>query len=381
MAASNTNPNGWSWVFGKNNKQHSKPIDNPFVNDVEKIATSFYVSNFPNSLDAKNLWKEFQPFGSIVDAFIANKRSKQGKRFGFVRFLGVRNEVDFARSLSNIWIGSYHVYVSVARFQRNHKYASSSQNIKVPEKSQMPRFTTTARPNLNSNNNYEFHKNKSYASVAQGVISTSEVRKKDMLNVKSVQLGECDLIKVEDTSTVVLVKVKEIDAMSNMYHLCRNEGFADVKIHYVGGLWLWLQFTSVKSCSLFKSNDSLKKIWTCIKDVSPSFIVDERMIWIEISGLPLCAWGSSAFKKVANLFGKFKFFDGEAEDIMSTGRVCIATTIQPFISEKVDVTIHGETFQVQVKEIGTWSIHIPNYVESNDSDDEYVSSNGIEVPN
>ncbi|GJW99501.1 RNA-directed DNA polymerase, eukaryota, reverse transcriptase zinc-binding domain protein [Tanacetum coccineum] len=78
MVASNPNPNGWTWVFGKNNKQHSKPIDDSFVKDVKKIATSFYVSNFPNSLDAKNLWKEFRPFGRIFDAFIANKRSKQG---------------------------------------------------------------------------------------------------------------------------------------------------------------------------------------------------------------------------------------------------------------------------------------------------------------
>ncbi|GJS21009.1 RNA-directed DNA polymerase, eukaryota, reverse transcriptase zinc-binding domain protein [Tanacetum coccineum] len=58
-----------------------KPIDDPFVKDVEKIVLSFYVSNFPNSLDAKNLWKEFQPFGHIVDAFIANKRSKQAEDY------------------------------------------------------------------------------------------------------------------------------------------------------------------------------------------------------------------------------------------------------------------------------------------------------------
>nr|GEW81175.1 RNA-directed DNA polymerase, eukaryota, reverse transcriptase zinc-binding domain protein [Tanacetum cinerariifolium] len=73
MVASNPNPNGWTWVFGTNNKQHSKPIDDPFVKDMENIAMSFYVSNFPNSLDAKNLWKEFQPSRRIVDAFIANK--------------------------------------------------------------------------------------------------------------------------------------------------------------------------------------------------------------------------------------------------------------------------------------------------------------------
>nr|GEW67493.1 ABC transporter G family member 35-like [Tanacetum cinerariifolium] len=101
MAASNPNPNGWTW--------------------------------------------EYQPFGRIVGAFIANKQSKQGKRFNFIR----------------------------------------------------------------------------------------ETRHNDMKSVKSVQLDECDLIKVEDASMVVMVRVKEIDTISNMYHVCRNEGFDDIKIHHI----------------------------------------------------------------------------------------------------------------------------------------------------
>ncbi|GJS99975.1 hypothetical protein Tco_0821145 [Tanacetum coccineum] len=54
----------------------TKPVDNPFVKDMDQIASSFYNTNFPDSLDAKGLWKEYQPYGRIVDAFIANKRSK-----------------------------------------------------------------------------------------------------------------------------------------------------------------------------------------------------------------------------------------------------------------------------------------------------------------
>ncbi|PWA43216.1 hypothetical protein CTI12_AA447450 [Artemisia annua] len=288
------------------------------MDDVERIATSFYVTNFPISLDAKNLWKEFQPFGRIVDAFIANKRSKQGKRFGVIRFLGVHNEEVFAKSLSNIWIGSYH----------------------------MPR-TTHDRPIFSTNSTANFPPKKSYASVAHGDMSSKDIRQTFVDNVKSIQLGENDLIKVDDTTSVVLVKVKEIDTISNMY-----------------------RFTSSKSCEAFKSNESLKILWTSIKVPSPSFVVDERMIWIEISGLPLCAWGSSAYKKVANLFGRFNFFDDDAENSMSTGRACIATKLQSIIFEKVNVTINGVKFQAHVKEIGTWSMHISNDTESNDSNDD-----------
>ncbi|GKE81185.1 hypothetical protein Tco_1551185 [Tanacetum coccineum] len=151
---------------------------------------------------------------------------------------------------------------------------------------------------------------------------------------RSIQLSEHDLIKV-DTTTVVLVKVKEVDTISNMYCICRNEGFNDIKIHYVGGLWVWIQFENEKTCEAFKSNVSLNSLWSSLLSISPSFVVDERLIWIEISGLPLCAWGSNALKKVISLFGKFKFFDSESDDIMSTGRVCIATKLPPSIFETV----------------------------------------------
>ncbi|GJU63331.1 hypothetical protein Tco_1245166 [Tanacetum coccineum] len=82
---------------------------------------------------------------------------------------------------------------------------------------------------------------------------------------RSVILNDHDLISVEDSSTVILVKLKDVDSMSNMYT-----------------------------------------------------ILDERLIWIEINGLPLCSWGLNAFKKVAGMVGKFMFFKGEESTAMSS---------------------------------------------------------------
>nr|GEV15596.1 RNA-directed DNA polymerase, eukaryota [Tanacetum cinerariifolium] len=110
---------------------------------------------------------------------------------------------------------------------------------------------------------------------------------------------------------------------------------------------------------------------TFIKVPSPSFVVDERVIWIEVSGLPLCAWGSSSFKKIANIFGKFNFFDDDVEDSMCMGRACITTKIQSLIFEKVNVTIKDSIFDVHVKEIGSWSTLISNDMDSNEADDDY----------
>ncbi|GJT40556.1 hypothetical protein Tco_0940421 [Tanacetum coccineum] len=225
--------------------------------------------------------------------------------------------------------------------------------------------TTHDRPS-----NQQLPLKKSYASVAHVESSSKETQPSSLVSTKSVQLSEEDLIIVEDTSAVIMIKVKEIDTITNMYHICHSEGFLDVKINYVGGLWVWIQFTSAKSCEAFKSNDSLNKLWTSIKVPSPFFVVDERIIWIEISGLPLCAWGSNAFKKVANLFGRFNFFEVDVEDSMCMGKVCVTTKAHSLISERVIVTIRGVNFNVHVKEIGTWSTQISNDLASNDSDDD-----------
>nr|GEY08098.1 RNA-directed DNA polymerase, eukaryota, reverse transcriptase zinc-binding domain protein [Tanacetum cinerariifolium] len=72
--------NGWCWKFRNNKQDTSIPIRNQFHKEVEKIASSFYITNFPDYVDAKRLWVECQSYGRIVDAFIANKRSKAGKR-------------------------------------------------------------------------------------------------------------------------------------------------------------------------------------------------------------------------------------------------------------------------------------------------------------
>ncbi|GJZ37561.1 RNA-directed DNA polymerase, eukaryota [Tanacetum coccineum] len=59
--------------------------------DLSKISTSIYVSNFPETFTAKELFHACKQYGHVVDSFIPKKRSKEGKRFGFVRFINVFN--------------------------------------------------------------------------------------------------------------------------------------------------------------------------------------------------------------------------------------------------------------------------------------------------
>ncbi|GKB45484.1 hypothetical protein Tco_0896237 [Tanacetum coccineum] len=56
---------------------------------------------------------------------------------------------------------------------------------------------------------------------------------------------------------------------------------------------------------------------------------------------------------------------------MIMGRISIATKLSSYISETVAVVIHSKTFEVQVKEVGTWSTSIVNDSDDSDSEDKF----------
>nr|GEY40143.1 RNA-directed DNA polymerase, eukaryota, reverse transcriptase zinc-binding domain protein [Tanacetum cinerariifolium] len=156
------------------------------------------------------LWNVCVNYGRLVDSFIANKRSKGGKRFGFIRFLRVKDESKFLKHLSNIWIGSYHLYVTNARFQRHN-----TTGMKVPKP--VPHHDTDpkAKPNPNHQHVDQVQSKPSFASIIYNKPASPIT--------KTVSLKDHALIRVDDSLTVLLLKIKDVDTMSNMPMICKNE--------------------------------------------------------------------------------------------------------------------------------------------------------------
>nr|GEZ16607.1 RNA-directed DNA polymerase, eukaryota [Tanacetum cinerariifolium]GEZ18937.1 RNA-directed DNA polymerase, eukaryota [Tanacetum cinerariifolium] len=73
-----------------------------------------------------DLWKVCQTYGTVVDVYIPNRRSKAGKRFAFVRFIRVDNVVRLVGNLCTLWIGRMHLRANVVRFERSPIYLPRS---------------------------------------------------------------------------------------------------------------------------------------------------------------------------------------------------------------------------------------------------------------
>ncbi|GKE15365.1 nucleotide-binding alpha-beta plait domain-containing protein, partial [Tanacetum coccineum] len=89
--------------------------------DVMKISTSIFVSNLPDRFGAKDLWNTCQAYGHVIDTYIPNRRSKTGKRFGFVRFIKIHEVDRLVNSMCTVWVGRNKLHANVARFQRDTK--------------------------------------------------------------------------------------------------------------------------------------------------------------------------------------------------------------------------------------------------------------------
>nr|GEW25546.1 hypothetical protein [Tanacetum cinerariifolium] len=254
---------------------------------------------------------------------------------------------------------SYHLYTSIARSQRT--FANGSQfNYNITAKDKNPKPNHSSYPNnIPLKKKDKFHDLPSFTSVTNGIAKPTVDTSSTNANIRVLVLDDQDLVNVEDPSMVLSVKLNDVNSMSNMYVICRNEAHN------------------------FESNALLKSIYSCIKTTIPSFKVDERMIWIEIRGLPLCAWGSNAYKKVADMFGKFMFFEDEESTKISSGTWNINIVDETLDSsdnidvngmehlnsmsnmyvicrnvERVLVEVHGVNYDVHVYGLGTWNINI-----------------------
>lgn len=120
---------------------------------------TIYVDNLPNSVGIPWLRKFFGNFGSVVEAYLPNKRSrKSGNRFGFIRYDSSR-DADFAISKANgIWVGKRYLIVERACYDRTSHpsaHGEGSSNFLQKPRYKQPQFDNHIPIHQLSNSNLE----------------------------------------------------------------------------------------------------------------------------------------------------------------------------------------------------------------------------------
>nr|GEY53360.1 RNA-directed DNA polymerase, eukaryota, nucleotide-binding alpha-beta plait domain protein [Tanacetum cinerariifolium] len=259
---------------------------NSYENQTQKISKSVFVTNFPEDSSARDLRKMCSDYDTVVDVFIPLKRSKSGKHFAFVRFIKVINLERLVSNLYTIWIGRYHLHANYMRFERPQKPNSS-----IPRR---PNHSTHKETNMeNSKKSFVYvFKRGSQSHV------TPEITKPALV------LDET-CIKEFDFGMSLMGRAKDVSAIPNLPCIIYKEGFQNVKLSYLRGIWVLFEFDSLASKEKSLNHSGIGSWFTELIQATSSFENDERVVRISIEGLPIKAWTPNTFRKIASLWGEY----------------------------------------------------------------------------
>nr|GEV66192.1 RNA-directed DNA polymerase, eukaryota [Tanacetum cinerariifolium] len=219
----------------------------------------FFKSNQLISLQSKSI-------KSFLDVFIPNRKSKAGKRFAFVRFIRVVDLVRLIGNLCTLWVGRFHLHANAVCYERPCKPINSVRNSLLKE----------------------YNKYGSYASAVKdfqapiGHVASS-------FSSSGLVLDDSCIIE-RDLSRHAMGRVKDLNSIPNLQSILTKEGFPEVKLSYLGGMWVLLEPDTVAIKKKLLQHTGVNSWFLALQDATHDFVSEERVVWVDIEGIPLNVW-------------------------------------------------------------------------------------------
>ncbi|GJZ97811.1 nucleotide-binding alpha-beta plait domain-containing protein [Tanacetum coccineum] len=332
--------------------------------DVARISTSIYVTNFPDSFSAKDLFHSCKQYGHVVDSFIPLKRSQDGKRFGFVHFINVFNVERLVNNLCTIWVDRFKFHANIARFNRAYRNGNSAFNKKETEVHKSS--YNGPRKDVGTTDS-----KKSFVHVVKGINMAKETE-----SIPAIVLDD-ECLNSKDLSNSLIGRVKEFVSLSNLKKALCNEGFDNLCVRYMGELWVLLEFDTTKAKDLFRDSVGAGSWFSVLRQASNEFTPEGRIVWVEVEGIPFKFWSGSTFKRIAAKWGELLDVDDHAEMSFHSKRLCIYTKVCSNIFENFKIVFRGKVHWVRAKEVLGW---IPEFLEDEEDDDQSEQGNNDGEP-
>nr|GFB64403.1 UvrD-like helicase, ATP-binding domain, P-loop containing nucleoside triphosphate hydrolase [Tanacetum cinerariifolium] len=206
----------------------------------------------------------------------------------------------------------------------------------------------------------------SYAYIVKG---SQNLKVNTNLNPALVLDNSC--LNQKDYSLCLMGKVKDFASLSKLKVVLVNEGFSNIKLRYMGGYWVMIEFQSFGTMKSFQANMGVGTWFSQIQQVSHDFIIDERVTWVEIKGMPLKMWSKNTFNRVASKWGVLLDVDDKEDGCLHSKRICINTKVSTKIFESFKVIYRGKVVWVKAIEVPGWVLDfVEDNEEENESDDE-----------
>ncbi|KAM0049594.1 putative RNA recognition motif domain, nucleotide-binding alpha-beta plait domain superfamily [Helianthus debilis subsp. tardiflorus] len=334
-----------------------------------KGITKFYVARLPEKCSSKDIEEALGVYGAINGVYVARKRDKNGFRFGFVSFTGVKNMEELEKSMQNVWMGSFRLFINIARFASENKEGKD--------------FTEVKNNIKERNDKEQGNKNKgfmeqgvafnSYVTGGKSYASTVSGNQNPISSMKEVTVSEFAKAYTELHGKAILGKAKDLWTLRKLDILLKEARYGKSTIEYLGGLSILVVFKSSAEADSFRAEASGFGWFSNLDIWKGQPMAFKRIAWLNIHGVPLHLSGNETFDSVGRCFGKvLHASQRQPEDnFLTSDCVCVLTDSVKRIEEVVKVTEDGKRYKVWVEE--ERGDGIPDSIENQDGqmeDDE-----------
>ncbi|KAM0034420.1 putative RNA recognition motif domain, nucleotide-binding alpha-beta plait domain superfamily [Helianthus debilis subsp. tardiflorus] len=309
------------------------------------IEWSFLVQNVSDRVTRNVLWRSFQPFGFISDAYVARKQDTRGRCFGFLRFVAVEDMKEFLVKLNTIKMFNMKVVVSLAKYDKDHKRinyvvdllgrsvwrpkVNNQDNNGQPNGANLSGQTglKDQMPEIGKSGSSFVHEGRTYADLVR--------------NNKSVHGNGAKVVTVEGKGSLypihcigrsIIGSTKTIMSVRKVRLVLDEVGLTEVGLSFVGGLTYMLTFSDKMSAArgmetyseTFHNIFSMFYLWNG-KDIPYS-----RLSTIYISGVPFVIRDNKLFDDIGGLFGSIiqpSSFSWQNEDNSNSSLVVLTSQV------------------------------------------------------
>ncbi|GJU13397.1 RNA-directed DNA polymerase, eukaryota [Tanacetum coccineum] len=177
-------------------------------------------------------------------------------------------------------------------------------------------------------------------------------------------------IMERDFSCSLMGKIKDINALSNLYIILVNEGFEKVKFSYLGGHWVLLEMDSVTSKEKIIKHVGVGSWFEVLKPACNSFVCKERLVWVSIEGLPVKSLTRNTFTKIISSWGELVDIVESENCSLSCIRVSWKHGCQNLTLTEDDTSSKEESEGNNENDLGSDNEHVSetSFIQENDAE-------------
>ncbi|KAI3740607.1 hypothetical protein L2E82_31075 [Cichorium intybus] len=318
------------------------------VHRQDKSITSFYVSNIQQNTTVEMLRRAFQSFGKIADIYIPGRKDRSGSYFAFVKYFGIKDAEEMARTLNRVKCGSCITKVNIARYEKN-----------VVNKVAYDR--DTSRPQVKSMPTHLW-KTKDGRSFAE-VVGGNTAGDRHSITLRKVPAMDCD-----DSS--LIGEVLSLQHLKDIPKLLHADGRIPCQLYYAGGLKAVLKFSSPQAADRYlKSEHEWNRWFKWLKLGISDEVKFDRLAWVRLHGLPIHLRSMENIVSIMKSFGEVLEVEGNnwAISDLTTAAARILTSSKLTINEIVSCVYDSQTYKIGVVECAEAWDPISSYYEGSET--------------